>query len=141
MDIEKQRNVGYVESMVQTLINRHYKRLQEITPALIPEDIIRASGIPGIAAALDEREKLMEAVHKAEDAFDEASRAFALDYHEQIGALEEEHESARTNAMIEKQRNFEFRIRKAIGLVELVSSVDAFDVLEECRNEIEELDQ
>ncbi|RLB93547.1 MAG: hypothetical protein DRH26_03630, partial [Deltaproteobacteria bacterium] len=113
---------------------------EELCLGVDEEAILRNSGIPDINSAMDDLEKKAAALENAEAAYELGCKAFSVCFDEQRIPLLEKALVDCDAAKAEKCQDFEFRIRKAIGLVELVSSVEAFDVLEECRNEIEEME-
>ena len=143
---EHVRESNFVNHMVSTLIERYNNKLEEVTPGIDEEAVMRGSGIRGIGPAMDRIEHLLDAVDDAFKAVDvavEAHRAglekFDQKFGEECTALCNEAEEALAKAMHAKRHDFEFRIRRAIGLVELVGGEEAFDVLEGCRWEIERL--
>jgi len=133
------REARFVAEQVDVFIQRFNNKLDEVTPPICEETILRESGIKGIEKAMDNVERLFNNVQHAIDAHSEAIDAFNDTYGEASDELGQKAVDAVKAEVEEKKRDFEFRIRRAIGLVELVGSEDAFIVLDNCRNEIEAL--
>lgn len=133
------RTKHYVNKMVTTLIERFKNKLYSVMPEINEEVLLRNSGIEGINAVMDAVEAADAAVKAAIEAHSSVVDAFQEEFGERIAELMSNACEEQDTDYKEKCDDFEFRIRRAIGEVELVSSEAAFMTLEECRNEINDL--
>lgn len=130
------REARFVEATVDNLIKHHAKKIESTTPQLIDEDVIRTSGIADINKAMNHVKTLAILANKADENYKAAADYFNSRYCTELDELLNTADQERADTITRAIEDFNFRIRKAIGLVELVDPTEAFDVLEECRNEI-----
>ena len=131
----------FVQSNVDNLIQRHKDTLdaacQVDDSTEYEENVLRTQGPEGIGDALDHLRKVADIV---EDAVEMHSK-LCKEFDEKFAPDEIlQAEAAKCNdCKEERQTDFEFRIRKAIGQVHLVSGEAAYATLEACRQEIEDI--
>ena len=133
----KQREKEFVARHVDIFIKRHWKKINEVSQRKTLETIIKESGNTDIIKAAANVEAIEEEIkvlqHKLKEAIEGFKQAYGTVYNNLICDAE----TARSKFLQEKQEKFEYNIRRAIGLVELVSSERAYEVLEDCRADIE----
>lgn len=129
----------FVSRHVAEFTKRHWKKLNQVFPAPELEDTIKESGNTDLieaAAYLDHLDSELEALeNKRRVAIQDFENAFAS----VVDSLMCNACTAHSKTLQEKQESFDYQIRTAIGLVELVSSEDAYEILENCRRDIEDL--
>ena len=133
------RATQFVNQQVESFTQRHAAKLMEVYHAPTEEEIIRSSGNKALIAAVEDTQNLEKTIIRMIEELDAVSEKYARKFGPTVERLIQEAMEKRSALLSEKQRDFEFRIREAIGLVELVSSTDAFNVLNACRNEIEQM--
>ena len=127
----------FVNLQVNHFIQRHQAKLMEVYPAPSEEELILASGNKALIAAMEDTLALEKTIIRMINELEEVSEKYSQKFGATVEELVSKAREERSAMLSEKQRDFEFRIRETIGLVELVSSADAFNVLNACRNEIE----
>ena len=137
---EFERESSFVNHMVTTLIDRYAEKLGSITPQVDEEAILRESGIKGINVDMDRLEDAYRAIDDALAHRDALAADFRETYNEATNKLVKIAVKKLAEDCAEKCRKFEFKVREAIGLVELVGGPEAFAVLQECRQEIEDME-
>ncbi len=131
----------FVQHNVDNLIQRHKDTLdaacQVDDSAEYEENVLRTQGPEGIGDALDHLTKVATIVEDALVMHQELCKEFDENFRpdEILQAEAEKCNSCKE----ERQTDFEFRIRRAIGQVHLVSGEAAYETLEACRQEIEEI--
>lgn len=138
-DPEQLKEARFVSNMVDVFIKRHTVKLHEATPLMDEEKIIRGSGIKGLSEMMDVVEHASAKIGKAQEAYNQVRISFDAAYGEAIKELLDAASRQYVATLAEKSQDFEFRIRKAIGEVELVNGHAAFLTLDACRNEINEM--
>lgn len=134
---EMDRASQFVNQQVQHFSKRHMEKLCEVYPTLSKQELILASGNKALIAAVENTITLEKTIARMVAELNEVSAIYAQKFGATVEELLNKAQEERQTIIDAKQKNFEFRIREAIGLVELVSSADAFNVLNSCRNEIE----
>lgn len=136
---ERNRQIAFVNQQIPNLLKRHMAKLLEIRLAKTNEEILRASGNADLISAMDATDALDQEI----ESLIAKRYAFAAECLEKFGAVCEElirkEEASRDELVNRTHEDFEFRIREAIGLVELVGGPEAFKVLQDCREEINKL--
>jgi hypothetical protein len=133
------RATQFVNQQVEHFIKKHQAKLMEVYPAPSEKEIIASSGNKALIAAVEDTLALEKTIIRMIDELEEVSAKYSLKFGSTVEDLVEKAMAERSALLTAKQKDFEFRIREAIGLVELVSSEDAFNVLNGCRNEIEQM--
>ena len=133
------RKSNFVRNTVKVLVKRFNDKLQETMPTICEETILRESNIKGINAAMDR----VEEAHREIDDAKATYKAIVAEFHEMYGVaninLMRAAKEKRKASLIKQKEDFEFDIRYAIGLVELVDSAQAYDVLQQARIKIRDL--
>jgi len=133
------RASNFVNLQVKHFTQKHMDKLQETYPVPSEEEIIRASGNKALIAAVEDTKTLEKTIIRMIEELDMVSEKYARKFGSTVEDLVDKAMTERAAFLTAKQKDFEFRIREAVGLVELVSSADAFNVLNACRNEIEQM--
>ncbi len=133
------REARFVGNMVNVLIKRHRRKMQSVTPAADHKDVIMNSSNDVLAKAAAAVSHTEAAVEQAIAQHNTAVESFENRFGEQVDELIKKAIMVREKNIARACEEFDFHVRSAIGLVELVGGAEAFEVLEECRNIIHEL--
>ena len=137
--MQHDKQIAFVRRMVKIFTDRHHNKLEDVTEALDEKSVIRTSGLENINRAMDVVEQTHGAIQKAVDAHEMAMKDFDAQYDDRLQEIMHAAQCDREDFMEEKRADFEYKINTAVGLIELVSSEKAFEVLEACRLEIENM--
>jgi len=134
---EEQRT--FVHRHVGVFSDRHRVKLDQVFPVKTTKAIIQESNNRSLILAATRinnlEEGLVDLRNKLNEAIDEFNGTFGATLNQLV------HDSMTTRAveLQKKQDEFDYKLRMAIGLVDLVSPDRAYDVLESCRRQIENL--
>lgn len=134
---EEQRD--FVNRHVKVFSDRHRAKLGHAFPMKTPEAIIQESGNAELIEAVTRFNLLEDELTTLQNRMAEAAEKFNKEFGPTVDQLVKDADMTRVTELQEKQDAFDYRLRTAIGLVELVSPERAYEVLEQCRQEIEQL--
>jgi hypothetical protein len=134
---ERDDQILFVDRNVADFIQRYAEKLEDIMPLVDEEALLRNSGLEGIEDEMDQLKFLAESI----EAIMDQHEALAAEFDEKYApdTIIEAAQLDRAETMAGLNADFGHRVRRAHGEIRLVSPEQAFDTLEECRNEIEEL--
>jgi hypothetical protein len=130
---------SFVAQHVGVFIKRHWRKLNQVFPAPELETTIKESGNTELLEAVAYLDNLDAELNALEKMRDEAIQDFKNAFGETVDSLMCDACTEHSKLLEEKQTAFEYKVRTAIGLVELVSPKKAYEVLESCRSQIEDL--
>ena len=133
------RQVNFVSMMVDTLLQRFARKQEDTAELICEETLMRTSGIKGINKAMDNVESKHQAMVQAGQDHADAVDEFNATYEAEVASLRKKALIQRDARLEEERATFEFKLRDAIGLVQLVGADAAFEVLQECREEIRDM--
>jgi hypothetical protein len=138
-EIMKESPEIFVARMVDVLIDRHKRAVVPTIPRKTVAELVKASGNAEMITAFDRVNELEEEARKVAQLFDDAANEYGFTFGDTTDALIKEARVAEEKAIADAVNEFEFKIRNAIGLVTLVGGKEAYEVLQECREDIKKL--
>ena len=134
--VATQRQTAFVTNMINTLLKRHAHKVHEVHGLdETPVQVAAKSTDKAVVAA----GKALTKAHKAMKAADAAYQTAIEEHGDAVMGEYAVAEHKAGEKMGKLTADFEFRIRKALGEVELVGPDAAFATLETARNEINKM--
>lgn len=130
---------AFVAQHVAEFSKRHWKKLNQVFPAPELEATITESGNAELIKAVAYLDNLDAELDALETKRYKAIQDFDDEFGPVVDSLMCDAYTKHRKLLEEKQTAFEYTVKTAIGLVELVSPKRAYEVLESCRSTIEDL--